>query len=74
MSTILFIKLIILNHVKIGRIVTFIKYLASVFYLIILPKTLIWIKMAILGSNILKLPELVVNKLRKNVFESIYEY
>ena len=74
MSTILFIKLIILNHVKIGRIVAFIKYLASVFYLIILPKTLIWIKMAILGSNILKLSELVVNKLRKNVFESIYEY
>lgn len=74
MSTILFINLIILNHVKIGRIVTFIKYLASVFYLIILPKTLIWIKMVILGSNILKLSELVVNKLRKNVFESIYEY
>lgn len=74
MSTILFINLIIFNHVKIGRIVTFIKYLASVFYLIILPKTLIWIKMAILGSNILKLSELVVNKLRKNVFESIYEY
>ena len=74
MSTILFINLIIFNHVKIGRIVTFIKYLASVFYLIILPKTLIWIKMAILGSNILKLSELVVNKLRKNVFKSIYEY
>lgn len=74
MSTILFINLIIFNHVKIGGIVTFIKYLASVFYLIILPKTLIWIKMAILGSNILKLSELVVNKLRKNVFESIYEY
>ena len=74
MSTILFINLIIFNHVKIGRIVTFIKYLASVFYLIILPKTLIWIKMAILGSNILKLSELVVNKLRKNVFKSIYEH
>ena len=31
-----------LNRVKLGRAVTFIKYLASVVTLIFLPKTLIW--------------------------------
>ena len=33
-----------LNHVKPGRAATFMKYLASVVFLIFLPKTLIWNK------------------------------
>ena len=33
-----------LNHVKLGRAVTFMKYLAKVFYLIFQPKALIWNK------------------------------
>ena len=32
----------ILNRVKLGRVVTFIKYLASIVSLIFLPETLIW--------------------------------
>ena len=38
-----------LNRVKLGRVVTFIKYLASVVSLIFLPKTLIWNKITFPG-------------------------
>ena len=48
----------ILNHLKQGRAVTFMKYLASVVPLIFLPKA------ALFASNSMKLAELVVN-LRK---------
>ena len=35
-----------LNHVKLGRAVTFVKYLASVVSLIFLAKTLVWNKIS----------------------------
>ena len=51
----------ILNRVKLRRAVTFMKYLASVVSLIFLPKTLICNKITFQLSNLLNLPELVVN-------------
>ena len=44
-----------LNRVKLGRAVTFIKYLASIVSLIFLPKTLIWNKITLRPSNLLNL-------------------
>ena len=44
----------ILNRVKLGRAVTFIKYLASAVSLIFHPKTLIWNKITFAASNLLK--------------------
>ena len=38
-----------LNRVKLGRTITFMKYLAIVVSLIFLPKTLIWNKITFLG-------------------------
>ena len=49
-------------HVKPGRAVTFMKYLASVGSLIFLAKTFIWNKITFLASNSLNLAELVVNE------------
>ena len=54
-----------LNRVKLGRAVTFMKYLASVFFLIFLPKILIRL------SSSLNLVELVVNELTKNISKKI---
>ena len=51
-----------LNRVKLGRAVSFMKYLPSVVSLIFLAKTLIWNKIAIPASNSLNLTELVVNE------------
>ena len=50
------------NRVK---LVTFMKYLASVVSLMFLPKTLIWVKIMFRLSNSLYLAELVVNELTK---------
>ena len=50
------------NRVKLGRVVTFMKYLASVVSLIFLPKTLIWNKVTFQASNLLNLVELMVNE------------
>ena len=47
-----------LNRVKLGRAVTFMKYLASVVSLIFLAKTLIWNKITFPASNSLNLAEL----------------
>ena len=47
-----------LNHVKLGRAVTFMKYLANVVSLIFLVKTLIWNKITFPESNSLNLAEL----------------
>ena len=44
-----------LNRVKLGRAVTFIKYLASVVSLIFLVLTLIWNKITFLAENLLSL-------------------
>ena len=56
-----------LNRVKLGRAVTFMKYLASVVPLIFLPKTLIWNKITYWLSNLLNLAELVLNDLTKSI-------
>ena len=63
------ICLITLNRVKLGRAVTFMKYLASVVSLIYLAKILIWNKITFPSSNSLNLAELVVNEehLQKNL-------
>ena len=63
-----------LNRVKLGRAVTFMKYLASVVSLIFLPKTLIWNQMTFLASNSLNFAELVETELMKSIFKKIYQY
>ena len=54
-----------LNRAKLARGVIFMKYLASVVSLIIVPKTLIWNKITFLLSHLVNLPELVVSELRR---------
>ena len=49
------IRLMTLNRIKLGRAVTFMKYLASVVSLIFLPKTLNWNKITFPASNLLNL-------------------
>ena len=56
------------NRVKLGRTVTFMKYLASVVSLIFLPKTLIWNKTTFPTSNSLNFAELMEIKLVKEYF------
>ena len=60
-----------LNHVKLERAVTFIKYLASVVSLIFLPKTLIWNKITFPASNLMNLAELVENELIKSISKKL---
>ena len=52
----------VLNRVKLGRVVTFMKHLASVVSLIFLPKTLIWNKITYPASNLLNFEGLVGNE------------
>ena len=56
-----------LNRVKLGRAVTFMKYLASKVFLIFLAKTLIWNKITFPVSNLLNLEELVLNESMKSI-------
>ena len=63
-----------LNRVKLGRIVTFMKYLASVVSLTFLPKALIWNKIAFPASNSLNFAELVENELMKSISKKFYQY
>ena len=63
-----------LNRVKLGRAVTFMKYLASVVTLIFLSKTLIWNKIMFPASNSLNFAELVENELMKNISKKFYQY
>ena len=63
-----------LNCVKLGRAVTFMKYLASVVSLIFLPKTLNWNKITSPVPNLLNLAELVVNEPMKSIYKKIYQY
>ena len=51
-----------LNPVKLGRAVTFTKYLASVVSLMFLLRTLIWNKIKFPASNSINLAELVISK------------
>ena len=64
----------VLNPVKLAVAVTFMKYLATAVSLMVLLKTLIGIKIVFLISNLLKPAELVVNELRKAIFENVYQY
>ena len=61
----------ILNRVKLGRAVTFMKYLASVVSLIFVAKTFVWDKITLLASNSLNLPELLVNEPTKSIYKKI---
>ena len=63
-----------LNRVKLGHAVTFMKYFASVLFLIFLPETLIWNKIMFPASNSLNLAELVVNEPTKSICKNIYQY
>ena len=56
-----------LDRVKLGRAVTFMKYLAGVVSLIFLQTKLIWNKIPFPTSNSLNFAELVENGLRKSV-------
>ena len=63
-----------LNRVKLGRAVTFMKYLVSVVSSVFLPKTLICNKIKFRLSKSLNLAQLVVNELTKKIFKKIYQY
>ena len=63
-----------LNSVKLGRAVTFMKYLAGIVSLIFLAKTLIWNKMRFPESNSLNLAQLVVNDPMKSIYNKFYQY
>ena len=56
-----------LNRVKLGRAVTFMKYLTSIVSLIFLPKMLIWNKMTFPISLSLNFAELVENEFMKSI-------
>ena len=60
----------VLNYVKLGGVVSVMKYFANVVSLILLPKILIWKKMVFPVSNSLKLAELkkTISKLFTNIF------
>ena len=72
-SILIFIRLVTLNCIKLGRTVTFMKYLASVVSLIFLPNTLVWNKITFWISNTLNLAELVVNEITKSI-SKFYQY
>ena len=57
-----------LNRLKLGRSVTFMKYLASVVSLIFLVKTLIWNKINFPTSNLLNLSDMGKNEFMKSLF------
>ena len=61
-----------LNLVKLGRAVTFIKYLYVIVPLIFLSKTFVRNKIRFRLSNSLNLAELMVNKLTKSVSTKIF--
>ena len=70
----IFIPLMTLNGVKLGLVVTFMKYLASVVSLILLAKTLIWNKITFPAACLLNFAELVENEFLKSIYEKIYQY
>ena len=63
-----------LNHVKLGHVVTFMKYLASIVSLIFLAKTLIENKIRFPTLNLLNLEEMVVSEPIKSIYKKIYQY
>ena len=62
-----------LNRLKLGRAVTFMKYLASVVSLIFLVKTVIWKKINFPTLNLMNLAELVENEPMKSIYQRIYQ-
>ena len=58
-----------LNRLKLGRAITFIKYLANVVSLIFLAKTLIWNKINFPTLNLMNLAELVENEPMKSIYQ-----
>ena len=60
-----------LDRIKLGRAVTFMKYLTSVVFLIFLAKTFIWNKITFPASNSLNLAELVVNEPTKDIYKKV---
>ena len=62
----------ILNRVKLGRAVTFMKYLASINSLTFLPKTLILTKMAFTISHSLTFSGLVANELQTRLSLNVF--
>ena len=63
-----------LNRVKLGRAVTFMKYVASAVSLIFLSKTLIWNKIKIHASNSMNFAELMENELMKSISKKNFQY
>ena len=63
-----------LNRVKLGRAVTFTKYLASVISLIFIPKNLIWNKTTFPASYSLNFTNLVENELMESISKKCYRY
>ena len=61
-----------LNRVKLVHAVAFMNYLASVFSLIYLPKSLIWNKITFRLSSSLNLAELVANELTKSISKKLF--
>ena len=68
------ICLMTLNCIELGRAVTFMKYLASVVYLIFLAKTLIWNKITFPASDLFNFAEVVENVSLKSIYKKIYQY
>ena len=62
-----------LNRVKLGRVVTFMKYLAGVDSLIFLTKTLIWNKITFPSLNLLNFAQLVENELTKSIYKKNHQ-
>ena len=58
-----------LDRLKLGRAVTFVKYLASVVSLLFLAKTLIWNKINFRTLNLMNLAELVENEPMKSIYK-----
>ena len=63
-----------LNRVKLGRAVSFMKYLPSVVSLIFLAKTLIWNKITFPATNSLNLAGLIVNEPTKGIYKTFHRY
>ena len=61
----------VLNRVKLGRTVTFMKYFAGVVSLIFLSKTLIWNNIMFTTSNSLEFVGLVENGLMRSISKKV---
>ena len=61
------------NRLKLGRAITFMKYLANVVSLIFLAKTLIWNKINFPTLNLMDLAELMENEPMKSIYQKNYQ-